>query len=441
MKNIFKTGSFLALIFLLALSTACTQQSDGILSVGSNFAESNTRVVMVDTFSMQLSTILIDSMATSSSVTALVGQYIENETGSLIANSFFQIGIPSSSSTSTDDIVDSIALVLDYSTYSYGDTSQQFSIAVHRVTEDIETFDDGNLYNNSNFGYHGTPIGIKTFYPRPNSGNEVTIRLDDNLAVDLFEKLLNSDQAVSSDSYFTNYFKGLCLISNNTASQCILGFSLADSTIKMRIYGHRINEELEEWEIDFPVINNSSRFNRIRGDRSSTLFESLVEQKTGLISGQTNDISYVIGGVGIMTGIKFPYLEKLLEINHGEFFKAELVLHPIIDDSNSNTLPSGLFLYQAGKYNKINSIYADTEGSTYYATIETDKLYNESTLTFDVTKFLKYELYDSYYDEEQSFILAYDNPTFNASCNQIAIGGFENEIYKPSLKIYYIYYE
>ncbi|NJO91195.1 MAG: hypothetical protein HC831_21200 [Chloroflexia bacterium] len=98
-------------------------------------------------------------------------------------------------------------------------------------------------------------------------------------------------------------------------------------------------------------------------------------------------------------------------------------------------------LYEGGKYNTLEGTYVDASGDTYYGTITKDELTNEVAIAFDITDYIQSEIADSYYDTERMFILSYDSPDYNASINQVAIGGYENKKYQPKLNIYYIHYE
>ena len=425
-------------LFFLFLNS-CSPQDDELLSIGNNFVEPNTRVAKVDTFGISLSTIILDSIATSNTEIAIVGYSNDKETGSVAANSFFQIGVPASDLIQTDDIFDSVALVLNYSSYYHGDTTSLFSLSVNEVAEDIDVFDDGYLYNNSSFNYLPISLGTKSFYPRPNSNKEVVIRLQDYLGNDLFEKLKYDDDEITDNTEFINYLKGLVLLSNNNINQSVIGFNLTDSTLCLRLYARRIGEEVEEFEVDFPVINNSSRFNQFAGDRNNTILEQLTEQRDELHSSKTNDFVFIKGGAGLMTTISFPWLTSLIEINNGELFRAELVLYPIINDSNSGLLPSNFLLYEGGKYNAFEGTYADADGNPYYATVEKDILYNSVSITFDLTEYIKHEISDSYYETDKTFILSYNSPEHSNSVNQVKIGGFGNEKYCPKLNVYFIH--
>ncbi|NJO91194.1 MAG: DUF4270 domain-containing protein [Chloroflexia bacterium] len=318
---------------------SCNSQSDNLLSIGNNFIDPSTRLTKVDTFGISLSTIIMDSLVTSDSKTALIGYYFDDSTGSISSKSFFQISLPDNYSVETDDIYDSVALVLRHSSYYMGDTNQVFSLSVHRVLDDMEVYDDGYLYNTSSFNYNDIALGTLNYYPYPDRDDEVLIKLNDILGYDLFEKLKNDEDEVSSSDDFLDYFKGLVLIPDNSINKAVIGFGMVDSLLSLRLYCHRVEDELIEFNVDFQVINNSLRFNQIISDKSNTSIENLVEQRHAMSSGSTGNVSYVKGGTGLMTTISFPWLKSLVEINDGSLFRAELVVYPIIGDQNIDFIP------------------------------------------------------------------------------------------------------
>lgn len=432
--------NILVLVSVLILYS-CNKNDSELLSVGSNFIEPNTRIIKVDTFGIQLSTIKLDSIVTSNSETALLGQLNDEKTGKTTSNSFFQLQLPGSNSIDEEDVYDSVALVLNYSGYILGDTTQLFSVSVHEVIEEMELFDDDYLYNNSSFAYKPLALGAKKFFPMPERNEEIVIRLNDSFGIELFEKLRNEDDDISTSDLFSDYLKGLVLIADNEFNESIIGFELADSSLCLRLYGHKIDEELEEYTIDFEVSNNQQRFNQIRYDNSATILENLVEQKYAINSEFTDNIAFVKGGVGLMTKISFPGLMSLVEITDGDIIKAELVLHPIVDDSNKDFLPENFFLYEGRKYNKIENIYGDIEGNPYYGSLIIDEINNEAQLTFDITDYVKTGKMNSYFDPNHSFILSYESPDYSASVNSIEIGGYNNKRFMPGLNVYFIRYE
>ena len=140
---------------------SCIEQGE----IGSSINQSNVEVISLDTFTLDISTVVLDSMITSGSNQILVGSYPDDRLGRLTSTSYFQIGIPS---TSLDDFrestaLDSICLILPYTYYS-GDTTVPFTLSVHTLTEDLEYEEDAfAFYNVNEFAFNASPLASHSF--------------------------------------------------------------------------------------------------------------------------------------------------------------------------------------------------------------------------------------------------------------------------------------
>ena len=127
-KRFFPIG----LISFIIILSAC--EDPGILKADQNFSRSSIKTVYVDTFAVITSTTLIDSLPTSGNNLILVGNYKDSYIGNVSASSYFQIAYQSVFAPDQNSTFDSIGLVLPYSHYSYGDTTQSQMISVHQMT-------------------------------------------------------------------------------------------------------------------------------------------------------------------------------------------------------------------------------------------------------------------------------------------------------------------
>src|SRR5688572_4131499 len=65
------------------------------IQVGSDLAESHTRIITVDTVSVVLSSYVLDSFITNGNNWSIIGNYNDPYAGNTIASTFFQPGLPS----------------------------------------------------------------------------------------------------------------------------------------------------------------------------------------------------------------------------------------------------------------------------------------------------------------------------------------------------------
>ena len=98
------------------------------------YVKSQTQFVLIDTMSIDLSTLIIDSIETSSTENMLVGRYSDPELGNVVSSSYFQIGVPASTALDENEIYDSLTLVLNYGDLAYGDTLQPQTLKVYRLS-------------------------------------------------------------------------------------------------------------------------------------------------------------------------------------------------------------------------------------------------------------------------------------------------------------------
>jgi hypothetical protein len=155
------------IIFIAYLFFNACQKNPGEFTVGKEFIESQTELTLIDTFSVSLSTVILDTVITSGTGSLLIGNYRDEVFGKTTSHSYFQIGIPGNVDVENDDIYDSLKLVIKYNGYSFGDTTKNQKILVHHLTEKIE-FDDGNaITSKTSFGYNPQPIGSIIYTPGP----------------------------------------------------------------------------------------------------------------------------------------------------------------------------------------------------------------------------------------------------------------------------------
>jgi hypothetical protein len=123
-------------------------------------------------------------------------------------------------------------------------------------------------------------------------------------------------------------------------------------------------------------------------------------------------------------------------------YKAELILKPYPDAYLSYELPEDLILYNTDKYNNLGSTVADNDGDIIYADFSLDKVYNEYTYySFDVTTNIIAFLANGYVNVENGIIVALTDEKMNNSLDRLAFDTRSGLSFKPTLKLYYIFYE
>ena len=117
----------LLIIFITSFFLNTCKENPGEFTLGEEFIESQTYITLIDTFSANLSTVILDTVITSGTESMLIGNYRDNVFGKITSHSYFQIGIPDSLElydVQNDDIYDSLNLIIRYNNYFFGDTTR-----------------------------------------------------------------------------------------------------------------------------------------------------------------------------------------------------------------------------------------------------------------------------------------------------------------------------
>jgi len=431
MSNTIKKYTIVILSSIITL-TSCTTKSD--FSIGNGFIESDASMILTDTFSVKLSTLILDSIQTSGKSIALVGKYSDNNIGVLNSKSYVVIS-PSIYTLDEETVYDSLVLILEPSGYYYGDTLENYSIKIHRVTETIEKEKyDGLLSNNSHFEYDTNPIGEKTFKPRPKSGNEIRIPMNDDLGLELTNKFKSSSNPFSEES-FTYYFKGIQLETSETTN-CILGYTVNDTSLYFRLYCHLEGYDETKY-LDMKASSTNLQFNQITADSTNSVISKLSQETTD--SEILNNNAYVQGGTGIVTRIDFPTLKTLLLQNRKfEVIKAELSIQPSAE-MDFSYLPSNLYLYLSNKHNDFITQLTDNDGNAVNGSLNKDYIYRENTTySWDITSYINL-IVENPESEYNGLLLLPEN--YDKEFNHVVIANQQKSKYRTKLKLLILYYE
>ena len=376
---------------LLLLLNSCAQD-DSSFPVGEDWVASDTRVLYIDTMTVNSSTFKFDSIQVSNTDRLLLGAYTDPIFGKTTSKIFTQL----SNSTYTldrDAVFDSIALILNYDDYFYNDTTQIQSLKIHEVLQDIKTTDDGYFYNTTSFEYDENAVGEVQFIPRPIREDSLHLRLDDDYGKLLFTEIQENE--INNTDEFLRYHRGL-LLNPGGDNTTILGF-LPTSTL--RIYYSLPDEvEVDESESFDMIFNSSYTYHNISSDRSGTYFENLAEQEDEVSSSTANAMSYVQGGVGLATRIDIPNLAGLDYIEgKGTLLSANLMIS-LNTATESTALPAqeSLAAYIIDQKNVALGTLYDYSGSEASATIaaESDE-FAQRTYSLPIHYFLDEKRTDS----------------------------------------------
>lgn len=400
-------------------------------SLGRQFVESQTSLSSIDTFSVRLSTVLFDSVQTSGTSTVLLGNYRDAVFGSISSNSYMQMAIPSSHDVQQNDQYKSLYLVLRFNGYYFGDSTKPLKISAHQLTENIEYDYDNVINSTTSFRYQSDPLGSVVCTPRPNSADTVSIRIRDDIGVDLFTKLRDNADEITTNDLFTEYFHGLVLVTDDAYQGSIIGFSGNQQDVRLVLFTTRSDPTPEEIRTEFTMNDSSKQFNKIVYDRSATQLKGLSQQRNKLSSSSTAGLSFLQGGVGLAIRVDFPSLQQALLFQRSAIVSGQLSIAPLRNSYNDIGLPSALTLYESDALNR-------SQSGISVSTLAIDELYHEeTTYTFDVTQYLKNEFADSYLDPANGLLVTLPVGALNSSFARFIADAGNS---KTRLKIYYLSY-
>jgi hypothetical protein len=349
---------------LTFIFSACTRHPVDFGSVPEN---NYTHLAQIDTVGIRLSSVLTDSFVTSNATSFLAGNYKDPYLGTVKARCFFQLDKPETlPEIPSNAVYDSITLRLKLNDYYYGDTSKAQTISVYELDQAIVSSYGGKLFNTSNVLKKPTPIGQKRISIRPTADDSVVIRLDDNKGSELFLRLRQQSQDLSTRENFQNYFKGLSVGIHADDTTAVFGFTATSGAVGIRVHYHTTTPFIEKFVTEFPSISNEFSFNQIITNRAGT---GIVPGTTGMTEipiQQTNGYAFSQPGTGLALKMSFPSLKNvLLTHEYIKILKAELIVRPATQsfDQHKYRLPPRLQLAYTDASNLNGGFLYDSTGN------------------------------------------------------------------------------
>jgi hypothetical protein len=455
-KNKQKKISITLLVPVLAmfLLAGCDKPN---INFGTNFvSNNNTNIIVVDTFSANLSTVALDSFATAGTGAMLIGSYNDSYFGNIVARSFLQIGIPTIPALTVQSTFDSISLIMRVNKNYFGDTTLTQRYYVSQLDTPIslpkQPTTQSTFYNNSTVPFNPVPLGFTDVTIRPTAGitsqvakDSVKVRLPDALGQQLLDLMYRKSDTVTNLTSFVNFFKGLCIYSDSTNKGAI--YSFRDSLI-IRLYYHNPGAPANYFNVDFPMSNGSLQFNQVTIDRSATPLSVLTaiqaSRPNPLIpaevpSSLTNNSAFIQSMTGLEVKVKFPSIFTLSQFSdYIGILKAQLILKPLPGTYSVNLpLPPQVIASQTGITNQLGGTLA-LGNAVQYGNLITDYTTGQNTsYTYDVTSYLQQQILISG-NNDNGLILNIPSPAKNTTFNRAVLGDKTNRVYNTTLRIYYI---
>jgi hypothetical protein len=437
---------FLFLMLLGLLIVCCDSDVDtGKFVVGSDYLSVKNKVISMDTMTVIVSTVKLDSLVTSSESRILVGNYDDPLFGKIKADSYFQVMTSSfnlysqnSDTDATGYVFDSIAMIMRYDDYYYADTTKVQTLNIHRILKKFKSkSDDGSFYNNSALDYDSAVLGSLTYKPKPVGKDSINIKLDNSFGLELFDKFKNNE--VSNESELTEYLKGFMITSASNTTSSVIGFNL---TSTLRLYYSKGKGDTEEsYRKDFVVSNAAKQFNTITANRLGTLLHDLPISNKSLSSNYTQHKGFLQSGSGVVCRIDFPNIKQLKYLSDkGAIIDAKLLLKPVKNSySKVFPLPEKLSVYTVDNLNRLNDRLTNANGEVVTANLNDsgDEFGEGVQYELLLSSFLKKEMLK---ESDKRIGLFLTMPILSKVVDRLVLGDQNNTESKLQLQIYYITY-
>lgn len=437
---------FLILMFFGFLMISCDSDTDaGEFVVGADYLAIKNKVISIDTVTIDVSTIKLDSLITSSESRILVGNYDDPLFGKVKSDSYFQVSTTSfnlynvtSDTETTGYVFDSIAMILRYDDYYYADTTKVQTLNIRRVIQKFKpNTGDVSFYNNSALGYGSSILGTISYKPKPIGRDSINIKLDNEFGLELFNKFNNNE--ITSYDEFTDYLKGFVVSSTSNVSGSVIGFNL--SSVLRLYYSKGKGDAEDSYTMDFTISDVGKQFNAVSSDRTGTLIQNLPLAKMNLSSSLTGNKGFIQSGTGIVCRVDFPHVKHLKFLSEkGAIVDARLILKPAKNSySKMFPLPEQLNVYVVDKLNRIKTSLTDASGENLVATLTNDNDEFDESVGYQLSlgSFLQKEMTK---DSDSKSGLIFTLPILSKVVDRVILGDQSNKESEMKLQIYYISY-
>lgn len=421
-------------ILLFLGFTALISCSDDLKTypVGEDFIELDSRVVQIDTLTLKTATIQLDSVVTSGSARLLIGALKDPVFGNLDSQSFFRLA-PKDFFIDEKAVYDSIALILHYDNYYYGDTTQTQTYRAHEIIDDFEPKDNDQtqFYNTSTLNFSNDILGELLFKAYPNKKDSINITLKHSFGENLFNNIQN--KTIENVDDLEKIFKGITVVPENNSNN-VLGFKNNSSLV--RLY-YTLDDGLNSDNNRYMDFNIIELFNKISSDKSATLLNPITDGEYILPSDETNNKMYIQAGASLNMRVEIPYVRDLSTINSengGTVINATLKMYPDPESHNENISSiESLDVFVIDNKNRLVKQLESATLKSYNAELNYDYYYS-----LDITSFID-EIQRSPYLTK--YALLFVLPNNNQSVDKLLIydGAYGKET-KMKIELTYLLY-
>ncbi len=314
-------GRLLLGLSLLLLAAGCSS-SPANIGVGLPSVDASTGAFLVDTLTIRASTVLRDSVVTSTSNYLLVGRYQDPELGAISTTSYTTLNLGSAFLPDQSLVADSAVLVLVSDTYRYGDTTQtQTLVDVRELNSFLPltsfgfakptlTPMTGRLANTGSLNYTQPIIQRRA---RRNLGS-LRVRLTNGFR----DRLMTSGKTgqLATQELLDRNYPGFALLPGASDAAALVRYSASSSDTGIILYYHDPTDAATVLSHSFGI-SNGRHFYQVAAPQLPARVLAL-NSLGQLDASNNNNRTYIEGLLGLQTKIEIPYLFNLR--NFGQHF-------------------------------------------------------------------------------------------------------------------------
>lgn len=425
---------------LVSVCFSCNDQSSNL---GADFVQNNPfDIGVTDTVTLDVSTVLVDSLITNAPDKLLLGRHTDEKLGTVTATPVFQLNSRSISQLDKNfTSYEALRLTIRTNGYYYYDTISPLRVSVYRIKNEIKFFTGTKAsdisdfyirqprfgkYNNSSFELESDPLGNLSFEARPlHNKDSIEIPLSDVLGRELFA-LMQTDV-----DKLTDFFRGLAIVPDKNQNTSILGLNPA---IELRVY--YFDKSVLPSKQRYQAFSTASAisYNSIVADRSTTVLKDLMTLKTPISSRNTGNTAFMQSGTGLGIRVQIPHLRKFL-LTDSKFSAASAVLEMTpIQGYSTKTTPIP-FLLTGYIVDGQNSILTN---STYSAALvdDNENLDRNKRYSVDITSFVNQQMLTEV-DNDNALLFTINDVNFRNTIARLAVGDARSQ-YQMKLRLYFV---
>jgi hypothetical protein len=307
-------GRLLLGLSLLLVAASCST-SPANIGIGLPSVDASTGAYLIDTLTLRASTVLRDSVVTSTSSSLLVGRYQDPQLGPIKATSYTTLSLNGAFQPLQTLIADSVVLVLPTDTYRYGDTTKtQTLVDVRELNSFLPT---------TSFGFASpklTPMAsrvsttsLNLTAPTPRRARKTLGTLRLRLSNAYRDRLMSDGKngLLTTQEQLDRKYPGLALLPDaaDAASLVRLNVAANGGTAGVILYYHDPTDVATALSYTFGI-NSARHFYQVEAPQLGTPLSTLTS--LGQIdAARTGQQTYIEGLLGLQTKIEIPYLFDL----------------------------------------------------------------------------------------------------------------------------------